>query len=60
MSNARRKHKDAPENRLRRGHQRREANYQGVKKAEEVSRVLSGFSLTLSPEKLKNFVTIVV
>ena len=40
--------KDAPEYRLRRGHQQREANYKGSKKEEEVTRVLSGFSLMQS------------
>ena len=53
-SNARRKYKDAPENTLRRGHQRREADYKGSEKDEEVSRVLSGFSLTLRPRKNSN------
>ena len=33
-SNARRKYKDAPENRLRRGHQQREANFIGSEKEE--------------------------
>ena len=50
-SNARRKYKDAPENRLRRGHQQRETNHKGSEKEEEVIRVLSEFS----PEKFKYF-----
>ena len=50
-SNARRKYKDAPENRLRRGHQQRETNYKRSEKEEEVIRVLSEFS----PEKFKYF-----
>ena len=50
-SNARRKYKDAPENRLRRGHQQREANHKGSEKEEELNRVLSAFSLTLRPRK---------
>ena len=45
----------APENRLKRGHQQREANYEGSAKEEEVSRVLSGFSLMLRPRKNSNF-----
>ena len=53
-SNARRKYKDVPENRLRRGHQQREASYKGSEKDEEVSRVLSRFSLTLRPKKNSN------
>ena len=48
-----RKYKDAPVNRLRRGHQQREANYKRSEKYEEVSRVLSGFSLTLRPRKIQ-------
>ena len=52
-SNARRKYKDAPENRPRRGHQQREANHKGSEKEEEVSRVLAGFSLTLRPRKIQ-------
>ena len=48
-SNARRKYKDGPENKLRRGHQQREANYKGSEKEEEVSRVLSRFSPSLRP-----------
>ena len=48
-SNPRGKYKDAPENRLRRGHEQREANYKASEKEEEVSRVLYGFSLTLRP-----------
>ena len=48
------KSKDAPENRLR-GHQQREVNYKGSEKDEEVSRVLSGFSLTLRPRKIQTF-----
>ena len=39
----------------RRGHQQREANYKGSEKDEEVSRVLSGFSLTQSPRKIQTF-----
>ena len=54
-SNARRKYKDAPENRPRRGHQQRETNYKGSEKDEEVSRVLSGFSLTLRLRKMQTF-----
>ena len=38
------------------GHQQREANYRGSAKEEEVSRVLSGFSLTLGPRTNSNFV----
>ena len=45
----------APENRLKRGHQRREANHKGSTKEEEVSRVLSGFSLTLRSRKIQTF-----
>ena len=37
--NARMKYIDAPENRLKRGHQHREANHKASKKEEEVSRV---------------------
>ena len=56
VSNARRKYKDAPEERLKRGYQQREANYKGSEKEEEESRVSSGFSLTLEgPEKYKPF-----
>ena len=55
--NARKKYKDAPENRLIGGHQQREANYKGPEKEEEVSRVLSGFSLTLRPRKIQTFFT---
>ena len=44
-SNVRRKYKDAPENRLKRGHQQIEGKYKGSEKEEEVSRVLSGFLL---------------
>ena len=47
----------APENKLKRGHQQREANYEGSAKEEEVSRVLSGFSLTLRPRKIQIFFT---
>ena len=47
--------KRSPENRLKRGHQQREANREGSEKEEEVSRVLSGFSLTLRPRKIQNF-----
>ena len=54
-SKVRRKYKDAPENKLKRGHQQREANYKGSEKEEEVSRVLSGFSLTLRPRKIQTF-----
>ena len=53
-SNARGKYKDVQENRLKRGHQQTEAIYKGSKKEEEVSRVLSGFHLTLRPGKSKN------
>ena len=56
-SKVRRKYKDAPENKLKRGHQQREANYKGSEKEEEVSRVLSGFSLTLRPRKIRTFIT---
>ena len=38
-----------------RGHQQREVNYKGSEKDEEVSRVLSGFSLTLRPRKIQTF-----
>ena len=54
-SNVRRKYKDGPENRLKRGHQQREVNYKGSEKEEEVSHVLSGFSLTLRPRKFQTF-----
>ena len=56
-SNARRKYKDAPENRLKRGHQQREANHKGSEKEEEVSRALSGFPLTLRSRKMQTFLT---
>ena len=36
----------APENRLKRGHQQREANYEGSEKEEEVSHVFLGFLLS--------------
>ena len=51
------KYKDAPENRLKRGHQQREAYHKGSEEEKEVGLVLSGFSLTLRPQKyylLKN------
>ena len=38
-----------------RGNQQREANYKGTAKEEEVSRVLSRFSLTLRPRTNSNF-----
>ena len=44
-----------PENRLKRGHQQREAIHKGSEKEEEVSRVLSGFFLTLRPRKIQTF-----
>ena len=44
-----------PENRLRRGHQQREANDKRSEKEEEISRVLSGFSLALRPRKIRTF-----
>ena len=44
-----------PENRLKRGHQQREANHKGSEKEEEVSRVLSEFFLTLRPRKIQTF-----
>ena len=37
----------------KKGHQQREANHEGSEKEEEVSRVLSGFSLTLRPRKIQ-------
>ena len=43
----------APENRLKRGHQQREANYKGFEKEEEISHVVWGFSLTLRPRKIQ-------
>ena len=52
--NARRNDKDAPENRLRRGHEQREANYKGSEKEEGISRVLSRF-FSFSPRKIQNF-----
>ena len=36
-------------------HQQREANHKGFVKEEEVSRVLSGFSLALRPRKIQTF-----
>ena len=54
-SNARRKYKDAPENRPGRDNQQREANYKGSDKDEEVSRILSVFSLALRPRKIQTF-----
>ena len=42
---------------LKRGHHQREANYKGSEKEEEVSRVLSGFSLTVRPRKIQSFFT---
>ena len=42
-------------NRLKKGHQQREANYKGSEKEEEVSRALSEFSLTLRPRKIQTF-----
>ena len=56
-SNARRKYKDAPENRLCGGHQQREANFKEYEKEEEVSHVLSGFSLSLRLRKIQMFFT---
>ena len=50
-SNTRRKYKEAPENRLRRGRQQSEVNYKGSMKEEEVSHVLSGFSLNALAQK---------
>ena len=44
----------APENRLKRGHQHREANHKGSEK-EEVIRVLSRFSVTLRLRKILRF-----
>ena len=44
----------APENRLKRGHQQREANHKGSEEEMGVSRFLSRFSLTL---RLKPFFT---
>ena len=41
--------------RLKKGHQQREANYKGSPKEEGLSRVLSGYSLTLRPRKNSNF-----
>ena len=51
-SNVRRKCKGL-KNRLKRGHQQREANYKESEKG--VSRVISGVSLTLRPKKTKIF-----
>ena len=42
----------APENRLKRGHQQREANYKGSEKEEEVRAVLSGFPRMLRPRNI--------
>ena len=53
-SNVRRKCKGL-KNRLKRGHQQREANYKESEKGVEVSRVISGVSLTLRPKKIKIF-----
>ena len=36
-------------------HQQREANHKGFVKEEEVSRLLSGFSLALRPRKIQTF-----
>ena len=44
-----------PENKLKRGYHQREANHKGSEKEEEVSRVSSGFSLTLRPRKIQIF-----
>ena len=49
-----RKYKDPPENRLRRDHQQR-ANYKGSEKDQAVSRVISGFSLTLRLRKIQTY-----
>ena len=40
-----------PENRLKRGHQQREAIHKGSEKEEEVSRVLSGFFSYVKAQK---------
>ena len=55
MERREKEYKGSPENRPRRGHQQREANYKGSDKEEEVSRVLSGFSLTLRSKKIQTF-----
>ena len=52
--NVRRKCKGL-KNRLKRGQQQREANYKESEKGVEVSRVISGFSLTLRPRKTQIF-----
>ena len=59
-NNTRRKCKDSLENRLKRVHQLREGNYKESKKEEEVSRVLSGFSLMLRPRKNSNLLSSIV
>ena len=38
--------KDAPENRLKRGHQQREANYKGFEEEKEVSRCYHRYVVT--------------
>ena len=43
-----------PENRLKRGHQQREAIHKGSEKEEEVSRVLSGFFSYVKSQKNSN------
>ena len=45
----------ATENRLKRGHQYREANHKGSEKNEEVICVLSEFSVTLRLRKIQSF-----
>ena len=45
----------ATENRLKRGHQYREANHKGSEKYEEVICVLSEFSVTLRLRKIQSF-----
>ena len=45
----------ATENRLKRGHQYREANHKGSEKNEEVICVLSEFSVTLRLSKIQSF-----
>ena len=54
-SNARRKYKDATGNRLKKGHQQREANHKGSEKEEEIGHDLSVFPLTSRPRKLLTF-----
>ena len=59
-SNARKKFEVAPENRLKRDHQQRQANYKGSEKEEEVGRVLIWFFRTLRPRKIPTFFSPIV